>query len=221
LRPIGRIFLGVLTALSFLLFLGTIVLWVRSVDAVAPVHFAKGHATAQHRWQEIGCSAGGIYYLDVSGFRITKLPGTAQSKYQVSLEWNYGSLRTEADETLLDLVDSYGIAKAESGFVIGRREGGEVNPMLFLNNPKPSAFQYPRYTKTVLSYWLAAAALAALPSLQVSRLVRSVRLRRRTRAGLCPACGYDLRATPDRCPECGAVPDPAGSTGGRPGVTRT
>jgi hypothetical protein len=38
--------------------------------------------------------------------------------------------------------------------------------------------------------------------------------RRRLRAGLCPACGYDLRASSGTCPECGA--DPADFTAHAP-----
>jgi len=40
-------------------------------------------------------------------------------------------------------------------------------------------------------------------SVPVLLAVRS--LRRRNRPGHCSKCGYDLRASPDRCPECGHI----------------
>jgi hypothetical protein len=51
-------------------------------------------------------------------------------------------------------------------------------------------------------------------------LMRRRRVKRRRRAGQCVHCGYDLRETPDRCPECGQL---AGErhAGVQPGVPRS
>jgi hypothetical protein len=51
-------------------------------------------------------------------------------------------------------------------------------------------------------FWPIAVVMSAIPVIWFVRLVRRVM---RDHAGLCPSCGYDLRATPERCPECGTV----------------
>jgi hypothetical protein len=52
-------------------------------------------------------------------------------------------------------------------------------------------------------HWLLALTASVLPAAWVWRRVHPV-----SRAGLCPSCGYDLRATPERCPECGEHSSP-------------
>lgn len=62
----------------------------------------------------------------------------------------------------------------------------------------------------VMPFWFVIALSLPLPALAMWRARRRAVERRRRTAGLCTACGYDLRATADRCPECGA-PVPVGA----------
>jgi len=77
--------------------------------------------------------------------------------------------------------------------------------------------RYANVTVTVVDrrlcvpYWSLVLLFMAAPAPRLARMIRTRRRQARAAAGLCAACGYDLRASTGRCPECGA-PAPVAST---------
>ena len=73
--------------------------------------------------------------------------------------------------------------------------GGEVDP------------EYKGWSlKLVVPQWFVLLVATPLPA---RLLWRSLRRRASIRRGRCCSCGYDLRGSPDRCPECGTAVSPA------------
>ena len=72
---------------------------------------------------------------------------------------------------------------------------------LYFDGPVRSAsFVKLRFALLAVPYWLLALVAAAVP---LASCLAFLRNRARRISGRCAACGYDVRATPDRCPECG------------------
>jgi hypothetical protein len=81
----------------------------------------------------------------------------------------------------------------------GAEDGGDFIPS---DGPRSYSYSYAH-----VPYWplIPPFLIAGLPA--VRAFITGRRRLRRQAAGCCPSCGYDIRATPERCPECGAVPE--------------
>jgi hypothetical protein len=76
-----------------------------------------------------------------------------------------------------------------------------------------------RYNVLIVPYWFLEGVMVGVAVLAWRAVLRRERW---VKAGRCARCGYDLRATPERCPECGLevasrVAAAAGESGGGQG----
>jgi hypothetical protein len=97
-----------------------------------------------------------------------------------------------------------GVSKAEKQIKTEKDKasaaGGTVLGQIFRRSQPP-------LVEHAVPYWVIVAVGGAGFAARVGASAMGRRRQRRLhRLGLCPACGYDLRASPGRCPECGAVP---------------
>lgn len=181
-----------LSAASLALCTATCVLWVRSYGGVDAFSGAAWEATVAvvdeidyGAWASVGRSH--FYFRHMVRPRYDERVSGLADRAGEGRDWNY------------------------------RRRPGRVGPTVWfwfrgeVNEVRP---EEPDVLRSRLSITVPLGALAGLfllcPAIGASRCRRSLVGRRRARHGLCPACGYDLRATPEQCPECGAGPAGAG-----------
>ena len=117
--------------------------------------------------------------------RSTYLNGWLRRDWDPVKGWNVGRYGLVSDDWTDPLRDPGHFAKVWHGFGVARDDYPNIGPS---------------YAEILCPTWAAIAVLLLPMGLWAGI---GWRQRRRVKAGHCVNCGYDLRATPEKCPECG------------------
>jgi hypothetical protein len=183
-----RRLLNLLTALSLLLFAAAVVLWVRSYWRYDQVNWFSADNGL--------CLASGDGVFAVMFGPNYKGPGAVQWppgwRYR-----NYAALGPDGLPGQIQIASHRRLKRLNLAYDANRLVAAGEGPAYYSSH----RFYFP--------HWLALLILAAVPA---SRAWRARRRRRTIAAGRCARCGYDLRATPGRCPECGTATSATGAS---------
>jgi hypothetical protein len=181
-KRLARIMLNALTVLSLLLCVAAAALWTRSLRTrdVMLLNFMPPPGEKRTQWH-LCAAAGEARMMRVRGpIGFAHPPGRVWwSEPLDGRPWSW--VGTDSPWGLLGASVHFGGMGRDA--VVG-----------------PNTYYRISYGALVLPLWMPTIVFAILPS------VWSLRRRRGPAALNACACGYDLRATPERCPECGTVP---------------
>ena len=179
-----RRLLNLLTGGSLLLCVAVSVLWVRSRSVGDYITFTtrNGDGTRETVW-DFGSGRGRVC-LGARTFvwPAPESPGSAPSK---STEW-----KVQSTVPVIDPASDFGREEVHwEDFGVIRQSTVDITGLRV------------GWYSVLFPLWLPLCLFTLLPAIRLSR-----HLKRRGKVNtLCPTCGYDLRATPDRCPECGVI----------------
>ncbi len=179
MRRLARHLLTILSALSLLLFIWICVLWVRNFFLADSVICRTTDRVLTYDAQRNLIRL--MYYEDIE---VDESPGWTCGTYPAP-----NTTRGLWQE--LSAFGSYPYARFGFGFT---KDQTDQDFRWKIGGRPMHALYFP--------HWLPAVLASILPTL---RAIPMLRRRRRVKAGRCANCNYDLRESPERCPECGSA----------------
>jgi|SRR5690348_13210439 len=172
--------------LSSIVLIGTILLWVQSPrrSYVFAFRSPRGYLNGA------GSDRGGILFVTTE-MHVDGEYGPPDSKGRETIR-NYSFLDVPAAQ-FATLHDDTFAAPATTWSIAGFRAA--AGDFALFTGPPPSL-----YRALLLPYWFVLVISAPLPVMVAHRFIQRTRWKW---TGRCLSCGYDLRASGGRCPECG------------------
>lgn len=196
-RPL-RILLKVVALLSLLFFVTTVALWVRSGFVSDTVGYDSAYS-GERRWRSF--SAGqenGYVFLSIETMTMDTPGGFEMLLHDGAKNLGFTHASHPADSRLVPL--GY---KGHFGFEL-RTDRWTKHAMQVRPQRQDYGYLHGVRTSVAFPHARVAVVLAIAPGIWGFGWWRRRRAARAAE-GRCRSCGYDLRATPERCPECGAV----------------
>jgi hypothetical protein len=170
-----------LIMLSALLAVASLSLWIRSYFVIDFISYEPDRSTYAILWS---------YGIVNFGWEIPPPLG-----HQFS---GPGPRQPQPNHRFIDDIRYQRVPAKSEANLFGRYEPRfQFGQFMFSRPARPES-----YTSIRIPFWFLILVFMTLPTFWL------IRRRRRIPAGRCQACGYDLCATPDRCPECGTIPRP-------------